>query len=272
MYSATALLVDAKLKLTLQNCLVMAIVICTALQFIALNAVNQDWRLSMNSEMQIFNNSEFGALGVMMIDGKAHFPATDCANILGYVKARNAIERHCKGALKQGVLTNGGMQEKIFIPEGDLYRLIVRSNLPNAIRFESWVFDEVLPSIRKHGAYMTPVTIDKILANPDFGIRLLTQLKEEQAKNFELAAQNEDLAIRLNESEMFWTIMKFNQHFNMRWDMKTCQCNGRAASAYSRRHGYEIQKCKTNDDRFEFTNSYAYEVLENLFLPKKSEG
>ena len=223
----------------------------------------------MNNEILIFNNSEFGTLGVLMIDGKAYFPATECANILGYVKPRNAIERHCKGALKQGVPTNGGIQEKTFIPEGDLYRLIIRSNLPDAERFEHWVFDEVLPSIRKHGAYMTTVTIDKVLANPDFGIRLLTQLKEEQARNATLVAQNEDLAIRLNESEKFWTIMKFNQHFNMRWDMKTCQRNGRAAAAYSRQHGYEIQKCQTNDDRFEFTNSYAYEVLETLFLPKQ---
>ncbi len=225
----------------------------------------------MNNEIKVFNNSEFGALSVLMIDDKAYFPATECATILGYAKPRNAIERHCKGALKRGVPTNGGTQEKTFIPEGDLYRLIIRSNLPGAIRFEHWVFDEVLPSTRKHGAYMTETTIDKILANPDFGIRLLTQLKEEQVKNAKLAAQNEELAIRLNESEKFWTIMKFNQHFNMGWDMKTCQRNGRAASAYSRQHGYEIQKCHTNDDRFEFTNSYAYEVLETLFLPKKCE-
>ncbi len=228
----------------------------------------------MNNEMQIFNSSEFGALSVLMINDKAYFPATECATILGYAKPHNAIAMHCRYSLKQGVPHPQNLNktiEKSFIPEGDLYRLIVRSNLPSAGHFEHWVFDEVLPSIRKHGAYMTEATIDKILANPDFGIRLLTQLKEEQVKNTKLAAQNEDLAIRLNESEKFWTIMKFNQHFNMRWDMKACQCNGRAASAYSRQHGYEIQKCQTNDDRFEFTNSYAYEVLETLFLPKNAE-
>jgi len=228
----------------------------------------------MNNEMQIFNSSEFGALSVLMIDDKAYFPATECAIILGYAKPHNAIAMHCRYSLKQGVphpQNPNKTIEKTFIPEGDLYRLIVRSNLPSAGHFEHWVFDEVLPSIRKHGAYMTAVTIDKILANPDFGIRLLTQLKEEQVKNTKLAAQNEDLVIRLNESEKFWTIMKFNQHFHMRWDMKACQCNGRVASAYSRQHGYEIQKCQTNDDRFEFTNSYAYEVLETLFLPKNAE-
>lgn len=222
------------------------------------------------NKLQAFSNSEFGTVNVLMIGDKAYLPATDCAAILGYAKPRNAIERHCKGALKQGVPTNGGIQEKIFIPEGDLYRLIARSNLPNAVRFESWVFDEVLPSIRKHGAYMTEATIDKVLANPDFGIRLLTQLKEEQARSAALTAKNEVLAVRLNESEKFWTIMKFNRHFNMRWDMRACQRNGKTASAYSRQHGYEIQRCQTNDDRFEFTNSYAYEVLEVLFLPKRN--
>jgi|LSQX01.2.fsa_nt_gb prophage antirepressor-like protein len=228
----------------------------------------------MNNEIQIFNSSEFGTLSVLMINGRAYFPATECAAILGYAKPHNAIATHCRYSLKQGVphpQNPNKTIEKTFIPEGDLYRLIIRSNLSGAIRFEHWVFDEVLPSIRKHGAYMTEATIDKILADPDFGIRLLTQLKEEQAKNAKLAAQNEELAVRLNESEKFWTIMKFNQHFNMRWDMKTCQRNGRAASAYSRQHGYEIQKCHTNDDRFEFTNSYAYEVLETLFLSKKCE-
>ena len=73
--------------------------------------------------------------------------------ILGYVKPRNAISRHCKGALKQGVLTEGGIQQVNYIPEGDLYRLIVNSKLPAAERFERWVFDEVLPALRKYGSY-----------------------------------------------------------------------------------------------------------------------
>jgi prophage antirepressor-like protein len=222
-------------------------------------------------ELQVFNNSEFGSLDVLIVGDKAYFPATECAAVLGYAKPHNAIERHCRDSLKRGVIDNlGREQQKIFIAEGDLYRLIARSNLPSAVRFEKWVFDEVLPSIRKHGAYVTAPTIDKILADPDFGIRLLTQLKDEQARNAALASQNDELAVQLNESEKFWTIMKFNQRFNMRWNMKTCQRNGKAAAAYARQHGYEIQRCRTNDDRFEFTNSYAYEVLEKLFLTKRN--
>ena len=101
----------------------------------------------MQNKLQIFKNSEFGEIGVLMIDGKPYFPATECARILGYLKPENAILRHCKGSLKRGVLTKGGEQELKFIPEGDLYRLISHSQLPSAQRFESWVFDEVLVSI-----------------------------------------------------------------------------------------------------------------------------
>lgn len=105
------------------------------------------------NELKVFQNSEFGELGILLIDGKEYFPATQCAEILGYVKPRNAISRHCKGALKQGVLTEGGIQQVNYIPEGDLYRLIVNSKLPAAERFERWVFDEVLPALRKYGSY-----------------------------------------------------------------------------------------------------------------------
>lgn len=105
------------------------------------------------NELKVFQNSEFGELGIMLIDGKEYFPATQCAEILGYVKPRNAISRHCKGALKQGVLTEGGIQQVNYIPEGDLCRLIVNSRLPEAERFERWVFDEVLPALRKNGYY-----------------------------------------------------------------------------------------------------------------------
>lgn len=108
------------------------------------------------NEMQVFQNSEFGSLGVLEINGKPHFPATACAKILGYAKPHNAIARHCRYSLKQGVphpQNPGKNVEMNFISEGDLYRLIVHSKLPAAERFERWVFDEVLPSIRQTGGY-----------------------------------------------------------------------------------------------------------------------
>ena len=108
------------------------------------------------NDLQVFQNSEFGELRGLEQDGKPYFPATACAKVLGYKRPADAITAHCKGSVKYRVPTNGGNQELNFIPEGDLYRLIVHSKLPAAERFEKWVFDEVLPSIRRTGSYGQP--------------------------------------------------------------------------------------------------------------------
>lgn len=100
------------------------------------------------NDLKVFSNTEFGELGVMIIDGKEYFPATQCAKLLGYANAKDAVIRHCKGVVKHDLPTNGGKQEVNYIPEGDLYRLIVSSKLPSAEKFERWVFDEVLPSMQ----------------------------------------------------------------------------------------------------------------------------
>lgn len=105
------------------------------------------------NELQIFQSSEFGELKVMEINGKVYFPATACAKILGYTNPQKAIRDHCKGVNETFTPSNGGKQIMRIIPEGDLYRLIIRSKLPAAERFEEWVFDEVLPTIRKTGSY-----------------------------------------------------------------------------------------------------------------------
>ena len=133
-----------------------------------------------NSSVQTFSNTEFGSLDVVMIDNKPYFPATKCAEILGYVNPRKAIIDHCKGVTIRDSLSLGGKQPTKYIPEGDLYRLIVRSNLPSAERFEKWVFDEVLPSIRKHGVYVTPEKLVEFLATPESMIQIFTALHNEQ--------------------------------------------------------------------------------------------
>lgn len=153
----------------------------------------------MNNELQIFTNEQFGDIRTVEENGKVLFCGFDVATALGYAKPRNAILDHCKGARKQGVLTNGGKQEMSFIPEGDVYRLIAHSKLPKAQEFESWVFDEVLPTIRKHGAYMTEQTLEDALTSPDFLIRLATQLKEEQEARRALEAENKIQAQQIAE-------------------------------------------------------------------------
>lgn len=99
--------------------------------------------------LKIFQNSEFGELRVLTIDGKEYFPATQCAKILGHENPVRAVRKYCKGVTETVTPTNGGNQSVKYIPEGDLYRLIIRSKLPAAEKFEHWVFDEVLPELRK---------------------------------------------------------------------------------------------------------------------------
>lgn len=115
------------------------------------------------NELKVFQSSEFGELGILLIDGKEYFPATQCAKTLGYKNPQEAIRNKCKGVRKTLTPTNGGTQEINYIPEGDLYRLIVSSKLPAAERFERWVFDEVLPALRKNGSYGN-VNLEEVIA------------------------------------------------------------------------------------------------------------
>lgn len=145
------------------------------------------------NELMIFNNPEFGEIRTIEEDGKVLFCGSDVAKALGYSNAPDALKRHCKGIVKRDTPTKSGIQKMLFIPEGDIYRLAAKSELPGAERFESWIFDEVLPSIRKHGAYMTDDTLDKMIHSPEFGIKLLTALKEEKDKCKALETENNDL-------------------------------------------------------------------------------
>ena len=106
------------------------------------------------NELQIFNSPEFGDIRTVEIDGKPYFVANDVAKSLGYKRPADAVTAHCKGSVKHRYLTEGGEQEVKVIPEGDVYRLISRSKLPSAEKFERWAFDEVIPSIRKNGGYI----------------------------------------------------------------------------------------------------------------------
>lgn len=108
------------------------------------------------NQIKIFENPEFGKVRTMEMYDKPYFVGKDVAEALGYKDTVNALKQHCRGVVKHHVTDSiGRNQEASFIPEGDVYRLIVRSKLPAAEKFETWVFDEVLPSIRKSGGYIT---------------------------------------------------------------------------------------------------------------------
>lgn len=130
--------------------------------------------------------------------------ARDIANALGYANPMKAVRDHCRGErFVHPLQTAGGMQEIAFIGEGDVYRLIVSSQLPAAVEFEHWLFDEVLPSIRKHGTYMTQQTIEQVLADPDTLIRLATDLKHEREARAQAERQVRSLAPKAQAFEDF---------------------------------------------------------------------
>ena len=149
------------------------------------------------NELMIFNNPEFGEIRTIEENGKVLFCAKDVPAALGYKKTRDSINRHSKGVVKRDGVSHTTNQhgttteqivEMAFIPEGDIYRLAAKSELPGAVRFEIWIFDEVLPSMRKHGGYianqenMTPeelmakalMVAQKTLAERDARISALT--------------------------------------------------------------------------------------------------
>lgn len=146
------------------------------------------------NDIQVFNNPEFGEIRTVEINNEPWFVGKDVADILGYSNPRDAISKHVDDEDK-GVAncdTLGGRQTLSIINESGLYSLVLSSKLPTAKKFKRWVTSEVLPSIRKHGAYMTPETLEKMVLTPDFGIRLLTELKAEQDKRKALEATVEE--------------------------------------------------------------------------------
>ena len=132
-----------------------------------------------STNIEIFNSEEFGSVRIIEEDGKYLFCGTDVAKALGYARPNEAVTKRCKGTLKRRTLTNGGIQEMLFISEGDVYRLIVHSKLPSAERFERWVFDEVLPSLRKNGIYITDPLVKQFARDPDFAHAVVDALYEQ---------------------------------------------------------------------------------------------
>ena len=134
---------------------------------------------AMSKEIQIFKNEQFGQIRTIDENGKVLFCGSDVAKALGYKRPNDAISAHCKGTVKRRTPTNGGMQEMLFVTEGDIYRLAASSELPGADAFESWIFDEVLPSIRKHGEYVSPRKAQQRLGEVNSAARIIRQTLRE---------------------------------------------------------------------------------------------
>ena len=136
------------------------------------------------NELQIFNSKEFGQVRVIEVNNAPYFVGRDVAIALGYKDAVSAIKAHVdsddRGVAKCHTL--GGMQDLTVINESGVYSLVFGSKLEGAKRFKRWVTSEVLPIIRKHGAYMAEQTLEQALLSPDFLMKLAGELKEEQEK------------------------------------------------------------------------------------------
>lgn len=144
-------------------------------------------------KLEIFQNKSFGLIRTLAINNEPWFVGKDVAEILGYAKPENAIANHVDEEDKTSTLIQGSgsnyKSKAIIINESGLYSLVLSSKLPSAKEFKRWITHEVIPAIRKHGAYMTEDTLEKALTSPDFLIQLATQLKEEKEKR--LAAEKQ---------------------------------------------------------------------------------
>ena len=151
----------------------------------------------------VFQNQEFGEVRSMMIDSDIWFLGKDVASILEYSNTAKAIRDHVddEDKLTERIVLSGQNREVIFINESGLYSLILSSKLPNAKKFKKWVTGEVLPSIRKHGAYLTPDKVEEVLLNPDTIIKIAQNLKEEQEKRKQLEIENNELKPKANYCE-----------------------------------------------------------------------
>lgn len=147
------------------------------------------------NELQVFNYNG-NEVRTIQKDGESWWVLKDVCGILGISKYRDTASRldeDERGSVR--VDTPGGEQEMTVINESGLYNVILRSDKPEAKPFRKWVTSEVLPSIRKHGAYMTPETLEQAILNPDMMIKLCTALKDEQDKNKALQAVSSSLTV-----------------------------------------------------------------------------
>lgn len=206
-------------------------------------------------ENLIFKSENFGEIRVAGTSEEPMFCLADICRVLELQVTPTKNRLNEKGVSLINTLTNGGKQNLVYISEPNLYKVIMRSDKPQAEPFQDWVCGEVLPSIRKHGAYATEDTIDKILNDPDFGIKLLTQLKEERTARIEAERKN---AILMHVNTTY-TATEIAKELNMKSanelnkalsDMKVQYKVGKTWVLYSQysNKGYEEIKQETLDN------------------------
>lgn len=201
----------------------------------------------------IFNNPEFGEIRTVGLDGEPLLVGKDVALALGYTNPQKAIRDHVDDedkTVNETFSVNG--TPIVLINESGLYSLVLSSKLPGAKKFKRWVTSEVLPSIRKHGAYMTSDTIDKMINSPEFGIKLLTALRDEQDKRKALETE-------LDRSKEWYSIKRV-AHLN---GVSYKVFDWRKLKLESQRQGYGVKKIF--DANYGEVNTYHVNVWEKVY-------
>ena len=205
------------------------------------------------NDLMIFNNPEFGEIRTVGLDGEPLLVGKDVALALGYTNPQKAIRDHVDDedkTVNETFSVNG--TPIVLINESGLYSLVLSSKLPGAKKFKRWVTSEVLPSIRKHGAYMTSDPIDKMINSPEFGIKLLTALRDEQDKRKALETE-------LDRSKEWYSIKRV-AHLN---GVSYKVFDWRKLKHESQRQGYGVKKIF--DANYGEVNTYHVNVWEKVY-------
>ena len=204
----------------------------------------------MNTNLQTWNY-ESSEIRTIQKDGEPWFVGKDVATVLGYAKPENAIARHVDDEDKSTTPFQGTAYETraTIINESGLYSLILSSKLPTAKKFKRWVTAEVLPSIRKHGAYMTDQTLERALTSPDFLIELATQLKAEQAQRKQLettvAVQNQQIAELQPKASYYDVVLNCKDLISIGKIAKDYGWSAQKLNEYLHKHGVQYKQGKT---------------------------
>ena len=230
----------------------------------------------MDNKIEIFNNSEFGNVRTYYDGEKLLFCGSDVARALGYAIPSKAVNTHCKGVSKMEAPSPGGSQTMLFITEGDVYRLIVRSKLPAAERFEHWLFDEVVPMIRKTGCYMTESLLERIQKEPAVIVELAqTLLKETNRAN----ALEAELGVARPKADYFDAFVNPDDCTNIRTTAKELKIPERRFVKFLLNEGYLFRSPsgqllpynkKSNEGLFIVRDfvTFRYTGSQTYFTPK----
>lgn len=239
-------------------------------------------------DLYIFNHPDFGEVRTIDEDGTILFCGNDVAMALGYASPKDAVAAHCRGAVKRRLTDSLGREQySNFITESDLYRLVFSSKLPTAEKFTDWVTSEVLPSIRKHGAYMTPETLQAAILNPDYLLKVVTALKDETDKRKALEVANAQLAVNNQimqpKADYFDELVERNTLTNFRETAKELGIPPKKFTSFllEKKYVYRDKRGKLlpyeskNDGLFEIKETYnektQWSGTQTLITPKGRE-